>query len=103
MMNYSLLTAICVVVILIITSLVWNRVFMSYLRKSEINKSKHGGVEKKTILNLIKPTACLGGFIIMCSILLSNTDDEVADALDYIRPSKRLNNLLEKINEQAGI
>lgn len=102
-MNYNVWTAICVVVILIIASLVWNRVFVSYLKKSEVNKSKYRGVEKKTILNLIKPTVCLGSFFVMCSILLSNTDDEVSDALDYIRPSKSLNNLLEKINEQAGI
>ncbi len=102
-MNYNVWTAICVVVILIIASLVWNCVFISYLKKGENNKSKHGGVEKKTILNLVKPAICLGNFLVMCSILLSNTDDEISDTLDYIRPSKCINNLLEKINEQAGI
>lgn len=102
-MNSNVWTAVCVVVILVIASLVWNRIFASYLKKSENNKSKHGAVEKKTILTLIKPTICLGSFFVMCSILLSNTDDEISGALDHIRPTKHLNNLLEKINEQAGI
>ncbi len=102
-MNYNVWTAGCVVVILIIASIVWNRIFISYLKKNEINNLEHRDVEKKTILTLIKPTICLGSFFVMCSILLSNTDDEISGALDYIKPSKHLNNLLEKMNEQAGI
>ncbi len=102
-MNYNIWTAICVVVILIIASLVWNRFFVSYLKKSENNKSKHKVMEKKAVLNLVNPTICLGNFCVMCLILLSNTDDEISDTLDYIKPSKCINNLLEKINEQARI
>ena len=101
-MNYNIWIAICVVVILIIASLVWNRFFIFYLKKSE-NNTKYKVMKRKAILNVVKPTICLGNFCVMCLILLSNTDDEISDTLDYIKPSKCINNLLEKINEQTRI
>lgn len=99
MMSYSVWTAICVVIILAIASLLWNRIFVSYLKKSEIDKPKRGTAEKSTILALVKPTIHLGSLFVMCSILLNNSDDEISGALNYIRPSKCLDNLLEKMNE----
>lgn len=99
MMNYNVQIAFWVVVTLIIGSLIWNRFFMSYLKKSGINKSNRGTAGKEMVLNLLKPAIFLKSLSVMCSILLINSDDNISDALNYIKPAKCLDNLLEKINE----
>lgn len=102
-MNYNVLLALAVVCVLIIISVWWNRFFMSYLKKCELRKVKSKETKKEKILYMIKPALCLSNCVVLCTILLCNTDDDISKALEYIQPSKHLNNLLEKLNEQAGI
>lgn len=99
-MNYNVWPAFCTIIILSVVSLIWDRVYVPHSKEEEVIKSNHGTTGKGEILNLLKPSVLLETLSVMCSILLCNTDDNISDALNHIRPSKCLNNLSEKINEQ---
>lgn len=59
-------------------------------------------LEQKQEVNMhkvVQVSSCL----VMCLVLLGNSDDKISDALDYIEPSKHLDNIMERLHEQTGI
>lgn len=99
---YSIWVPIVAGIIIIVLSVAWNLYFTSYLKKGQhaTKKTQVGGIYG--VLEKVKPITvmCL---CIVCPILLANSDDKVADALNHIKPSKHIDNILENINEQARI
>lgn len=103
-MNDNIFSIFAVIGILAVLSIGWNHFFMAYLKKNQAGRP--GGrttEESEKVLRLLRPSSCLKNFIITCPVLLNNSDDEISAALDYVRPSRYAGQLLEKLNEQAGV
>ena len=84
-------------------SIIWNLYFDAYLKKQQTVESKSDNRATPSLFSRLKPIIVPCCTCIVCAVLLSNSDDEVSQALNYIKPSKHAKNILEKANEQAGI
>lgn len=90
-MTYSIWVPIVVGIAIVVASKIWDVYFDTYLnRQKELETS---------LLSVLRPVIVPCCSIIGCAILLSNSDDEVAQSLNYIKPSKYAENILEKIYE----
>lgn len=95
MMNYSTIIVIGVCMVLTLGSVIWNRYFMSYLART-----KDEGEERKSFLFSIKPASNKECLVSQSNVLLHNTDDDVSQALKYIRPTRHMDQLLEMLGDE---
>lgn len=99
-MSYNTGIAIVVCIVLALVSVAWNRYFMSYLRKNGNTVDE----KRNSVFSVIRSGIMKKHLLAMNAVLLHNTDDDISQALEYIRPTEHINNLLEMLNnEQRGI
>lgn len=98
-MVYSIWVPIIAGVVIAVLSIIWNLYFSAYLKKQQIAESNSDNREPLSLLSRIRPVIVPCCTCIVCAILLGNSDDEVSQALNYIKPSKYAKNILEKVNE----
>lgn len=96
-MNSSLEIFISAMVVLVVLGVIWGIFLINYLGRNNIKKENH------KILSRIKPDLSVNGFADVCPAELPNTDDDIADALKYIKPTDFANDLLENLYEQTGV
>ena len=97
-MSYDITIPIITSVVLIVLAIGWKIYFDACLNKVQ-EKQNSSSQRKAFILNKIKPVVAMSGICIMCSILLINTDEKVAETLEYVKPSKHLKGILGRNNE----
>lgn len=94
---YSVWVPLATLVLIGMLSVGWRRYFSAYVKQ----KRKENFAERQGISHGIRkayPVKLLSHICIMCSILLANSDEKVAGALKYIRPTSHLDHILEKNN-----
>lgn len=105
-MNYSIGMAIGVCMTLVLVSAIWNRYYMSYLarlRNGDAETNTHR-VRGNAVLSVLHFGSGKKYTVATSKVLLSNTDHDVSEALKYVRPTKHIHNLLERLySEQRGI
>lgn len=106
MTNSNSLIFITVLAIIVFLSIVWKTFYMNYLNKIGFDIQKRSGTKndfngRSRLLSTIKPDLSCSKSI--CPIGLPNTDDDIIDALEYIKPANYAGNLLRNIYEQTGI
>lgn len=99
--NFEVFVSILVIISLL--SFFWYIFFTSYLKKKSRSNTVYDNNREKKLLRVIRPGFYCGNLMIECPLRLPNTDDDISEALNYIRPSKYAGDLLEKMYEQAGI
>lgn len=85
-----------------VLSVAWYVFYTNYLKKQN-NMHITNKNERTTILELVKFDINLKKASISCQIGLPNTDDNIADALPYIKKSDFASDLLEKLYEHTRI
>lgn len=105
-MNYNIGIAIVVFVSLILAGTIWNRYYMSYLAR--IRNGDAGTntrrTQGKSVLSVLHSGSGKGYTVATGEVLLNNTDYDISEALEYVRPTKHIHNLLERLySEQRGI
>lgn len=101
-MTYSIWVPIIAGAVIIVLSAIWGLYFIAYLKKQQKTENKSGDTEV-AFLTRLRPVIVRCCTCIVCAIFLGNSDDEVSEALNYIKPSKHVKNIWEKANEQTGI
>lgn len=105
-MNSSLNIFVLAVCVISLLSFIWYLFYSRYLQRNEyeifVKKSNNQGMDYKVSL-LIEPYLCMETIEDTCSMELSNTDDDVAETLEYIESATFARNLLEVLYEQSGI
>ena len=105
-MNYNFEMAITVGAILVLASVAWNRYYMSYLSRREGGGAGENAHQERrqAVLSAINAGGGKGYVAVTSSMLMNNTDSDVSEALQYVRPTKCVYNLLEMLyDEQRGI
>lgn len=96
-LNSNVLIVLAVIFTLLLLGGVWYLFLITYLRKD--NKTKG----REQVLSMFKIDKKLDIYSVLCPAELPNTDEDVADALIYIKATNFAGDLLEKLYEQAGI
>lgn len=85
-----------------ILSCIWGIVFSASLKR-ERKRFEEKRIKKKAFLEKFKPVSCWRNIVTVCTILLVNSDEEISKAIYHIKPSRHVNNFLERLYEQRGI
>lgn len=98
MLKSNILIFLTAMLILLLLSIAWY-FFLSnyYKRKNNVTK------RREQVLSVIKFDKNLDINAVLCPAELPNTDEDVADALIYIKAANFAGELLERLYEQAGI
>ena len=101
-MNNARVILVAVFGTIMILSCIWGMVFSVSLKK---NRKRYGEkkLKKKAFLAKLKPISCWRNVMPVCAILLVNSDEEISKAIYHIKPSRHVNNLLERLYEQRRI
>ena len=92
-MSYDITIPIITSVVLIVLAIGWKIYFNVCMNRVQ-EKQSSSNQRKSFILNKVKSVVDMYGVCIMCSILLTNTDEKVAETLEYVKPSKHLKGIL---------
>lgn len=87
---YSVWVPLATLVLIGMLSVGWRRYFSAYVKR----KRKENFAERQGISHGIRKAYPVK----LLSILLANSDEKVAGALKYIRPTSHLDHILEKNN-----
>lgn len=97
-MSYDITTAAVVVVILALLSIGWNIYFKKYINKQKMQETEQKSIKGNGVLTKIKPVLLPASFLMYpASLSDSDDNDQETDALNYIKPTTCLDNIMEKM------
>lgn len=99
-MSSNLIILSLVFTIIILLSIVWNVFYLSHIKKDKIINKKNIVIEVFQKMNIC---GLLPSINATCPVLLSNTDDDISEALIYVKPSQDARTLLESLYEQRRV
>ncbi len=94
-MNSSWMVLLIALIVILLLSVIWNIYY--------IYNNKKNGMNCNEIVLMMKARISKDDLHTTCSIVLPNTDHDIAEALQYVRPSKYAGNLLENLYEQTRV
>lgn len=95
---YNIWVPVASLILIGILSVVWKLYFSAYIKKKNTEKAPKSQGISEAIADSC-PVSAISTICIMCSALLTNSDERVAGTLKYIRPTLYLNHILEKQDE----
>ena len=101
-MNSNTLILIIVFLIIALLSCIWYAFYTSYSNRYKANFQNNNAKNIK-FLSVVKPDISLSNFSTECPIVLPNTDDDIAQALKYIKPFSKAGELLENLYGQTRV
>ncbi len=99
-MSYNMIVFLIALAIIFILSIVWYIMYTGHLKN---NCYTNGTVEGSRLFDAMQGNGGMSNVVSECPIGLPNTDDDVADALEYVEPSKLAGGLLERLYEQGRV
>ncbi len=101
-LNSNIFIFIIVAIIMFVLSVAWYVFYANYLKKQN-NMHITSKNERTTVLELVKFDPNWEEIPASCQIELPNSDDNIADALPYIKKSDFASELLENLYERTRI
>lgn len=95
-----------ILVLIFLLGIVWSFLYSKILNHKRDNGFRNRRIKHIAVQNNLfkfRPVKQADVSNITCSIVLSNTDEVISDALKYIKPSKYADSLLEGLYEQTRI
>lgn len=101
-LNSNIFIVVILAIIMSVLSIAWYVFYTNYLKKHE-NMYVNSKNERTDVLKLVKFDTKCKKTPASCQIELPNTDDNIADILQYIKKSDFTSELLENLYELTRI